>query len=208
MRHHVRKNSEPFTNSLSRNMSMNEKTLSNLGPDSESSKTVCEPAIFRTSRLAIFNPMQTVISCLYFHMQSSSPLSMLVRAVLLDKKAEEVPSVSRNVHGSVYILGNSLVNLSDPFFWVGSTKERYLLFEHININYWFFALLSPLHYLLQIFGRFNFCCLGLIFTKLFLGWLQQLIESVLTKVMEEFEQRIANQVEVVCLLSSVFPSFQ
>ncbi|KAL8101030.1 kinesin-like protein KIN-14I [Apium graveolens] len=85
MRQHVRKNSEPFTNSLSRNVSMNEKALSNLCPDSDSSKT------------------------------SSSPLSLLVRAVLLDKKAEEVPS---------------------------------------------------------------------------------LVESVLTKVMEEFENRIANQVEV------------
>lgn len=42
-----------------------------------------------------------VISCLYSHMQHSSPLSMLVRAVLLDKKAEEVPSVSINVSGAI-----------------------------------------------------------------------------------------------------------
>lgn len=54
MRHHVRKNSEPFTNSLSRNTSMNEKSLSNLCPDSDSSKMVCYPSIFRTCSLAIF----------------------------------------------------------------------------------------------------------------------------------------------------------
>ncbi|WOG83826.1 hypothetical protein DCAR_0103004 [Daucus carota subsp. sativus] len=67
MRNHVRKNSEPFTNSLSRNISMNEKTLSNLCPDNDSSTL------------------------------HSSPLSMLVRAVLLDKKAEEVPSLVESV---------------------------------------------------------------------------------------------------------------
>lgn len=115
MRQHVRKNSEPFTNSLSRNVSMNEKTLSNLCPDNDSSKTVCEPTIIRTCSLSNFNPMQTLISCFYFYMQSSSPLSALVRAVLLDKKAEEVPSVSRTVHGSIYSLENSLTNLSETF---------------------------------------------------------------------------------------------
>ncbi|PQQ14369.1 hypothetical protein Pyn_38985 [Prunus yedoensis var. nudiflora] len=64
----VRKNSEPFTNSLSRTSSMNEKPLSAQASDLDSNK-----------------------------MSSSRSFSMLVRALLLDKKPEEVPVVVESV---------------------------------------------------------------------------------------------------------------
>ncbi|KAM7521441.1 hypothetical protein LguiA_011343 [Lonicera macranthoides] len=67
----VRKNSEPFTNSLSRNMSLNEKSLIAQCPDAESIKT------------------------------PSSSFSMLVRSVLLDKKPEEVPTLVESVLNKV-----------------------------------------------------------------------------------------------------------
>ncbi|KAK9281648.1 hypothetical protein L1049_004551 [Liquidambar formosana] len=62
----VRKNSEPFTNSLSRNLSMNEKSFNAL--DLDSNKMPC-----------------------------SSSLGMLVRTILLDKKPEEVPTLVESV---------------------------------------------------------------------------------------------------------------
>ncbi|XP_020238915.1 kinesin-like protein KIN-14I isoform X3 [Cajanus cajan] len=69
----VRKNSEPFTNSLSRNSSINEKSMTALTSDVESNK-----------------------------MQSGShSLSMLVRAILLDKKPEEVPTLVESVLNKV-----------------------------------------------------------------------------------------------------------
>uniref|UniRef100_A0A5B7AR15 Putative kinesin-4 isoform X1 n=1 Tax=Davidia involucrata TaxID=16924 RepID=A0A5B7AR15_DAVIN len=63
----ARKNSEPFTNSLSRNLSMSEKSLNALSPHLDSNN------------------------------KSSSSLSMLIRAVLLDKKPEEVPMLVESV---------------------------------------------------------------------------------------------------------------
>eukprot|EP00256_Glycine_max_P030771 XP_006574541.1 kinesin-like protein KIN-14I [Glycine max] len=68
----VRKNSEPFTNSLSRNSSINEKSMTALTSDVESNK-----------------------------MSGSHSLSMLVRAVLLDKKPEEVPLLVESVLNKV-----------------------------------------------------------------------------------------------------------
>ncbi|XP_041020944.1 kinesin-like protein KIN-14I isoform X1 [Juglans microcarpa x Juglans regia] len=68
----VRKNSEPFTNSLSRNFSMGEKSLNALSFDIESNK-----------------------------MPTNCSLSMLVRAVLLDKKPEEVPMLVESVLSKV-----------------------------------------------------------------------------------------------------------
>ncbi|CAK9185817.1 unnamed protein product [Ilex paraguariensis] len=67
----VRKNSEPFMNSLLWNMSMNEKSLNAACSDSECNK------------------------------MPGSSLSMLVRAVLLDKKPEEVPSLVESVLAKV-----------------------------------------------------------------------------------------------------------
>ncbi|KAJ9171773.1 hypothetical protein P3X46_015091 [Hevea brasiliensis] len=64
----VRKNSEPFTNSISRNSSTNEKSLNALPTDLDPNK-----------------------------MSSSGSLSMLVRSVLLDKKPEEVPMLVESV---------------------------------------------------------------------------------------------------------------
>ncbi|KAJ4850345.1 Kinesin-like protein KIN-14I, partial [Turnera subulata] len=69
----VRKNSEPFTNSLSRNLSLNEKSLSTIATELETNK------------------MQP----------NSGSLSMLVRAVLLDKKPEEVPTLVESVLNKV-----------------------------------------------------------------------------------------------------------
>ncbi|PKI70330.1 hypothetical protein CRG98_009280 [Punica granatum] len=66
----LRKNSEPFTNSSSRNSSMNEKSLSVLAPGTDSNKM-------------------------------SGSLSMLVRAILLDKKPEEVPALVESVLSKV-----------------------------------------------------------------------------------------------------------
>ncbi|KAF5465832.1 hypothetical protein F2P56_015802, partial [Juglans regia] len=63
----VRKNSKPFTNSLSRNFSMGEKSLNALSSNIESNK-----------------------------MPTNCSLSMLVHAILLDKKPEEVPMVRIN----------------------------------------------------------------------------------------------------------------
>ncbi|XP_020238906.1 kinesin-like protein KIN-14I isoform X2 [Cajanus cajan] len=68
----VRKNSEPFTNSLSRNSSINEKSMTALTSDVESNK-----------------------------MSGSHSLSMLVRAILLDKKPEEVPTLVESVLNKV-----------------------------------------------------------------------------------------------------------
>ncbi|XP_030947195.1 kinesin-like protein KIN-14I [Quercus lobata] len=68
----VRKNSEPFTNSLSRNSSMGEKSLNVLSSEIDSNK-----------------------------MPTNGSLSMLVRAVLLDKKPEEVPSLVESVLSKV-----------------------------------------------------------------------------------------------------------
>ncbi|KAL2323678.1 hypothetical protein Fmac_028057 [Flemingia macrophylla] len=62
----VRKNSEPFTNSLSRNSSINEKSMTAITSDS-----------------------------------GCHSLSMLVRAILLDKKPEEVPTVVESVLNKV-----------------------------------------------------------------------------------------------------------
>ncbi|CAL5208873.1 unnamed protein product [Lathyrus oleraceus] len=64
----VRKNSEPFTNSLSRTSSTNEKSMTSLTSDVESNK-----------------------------MSSSHSLGMLVRAMLFDKKPEEVPTLVESV---------------------------------------------------------------------------------------------------------------
>ncbi|GLT56221.1 hypothetical protein SLA2020_292810 [Shorea laevis] len=64
----VRKNSEPFTTSLSRTSSTNEKLLNGHSSELDSNK-----------------------------MSSSGPLNMLVRAVLLDKKPEEVPMLVESV---------------------------------------------------------------------------------------------------------------
>ncbi|XP_019428732.1 PREDICTED: kinesin-like protein KIN-14I isoform X2 [Lupinus angustifolius] len=67
-----RKNSEPFTNSLSRNSSMTEKSLAGFNSDVDSNK-----------------------------MSGSYSLSMLVRAILLDKKPEEVPQLVESVLNKV-----------------------------------------------------------------------------------------------------------
>ncbi|XP_050237642.1 kinesin-like protein KIN-14I isoform X2 [Mercurialis annua] len=68
----VRKNSEPFMNSLSRNSSMTERSLNILSTDIDSKK-----------------------------MSSSGSFSTLVRAVLLDKKPEEIPSLVESVLSKV-----------------------------------------------------------------------------------------------------------
>ncbi|XP_038683682.1 kinesin-like protein KIN-14I isoform X1 [Tripterygium wilfordii] len=68
----IRKNTEPFMNSLSRNSSMNEKSLNVLSSDLESNK-----------------------------MPNSGSMSMLVRAVLLDKKPDEVPTLMESVLSKV-----------------------------------------------------------------------------------------------------------
>ncbi|CAL0320851.1 unnamed protein product [Lupinus luteus] len=68
----VRKNSEPFTNSLSRNSSTNNKSLAGLKSDVESNK-----------------------------MSGSYSFSMLVRSILLDKKPEEVPPLVESVLNKV-----------------------------------------------------------------------------------------------------------
>ncbi|KAM3376641.1 kinesin-like protein KIN-14I isoform X1 [Capsicum galapagoense] len=67
----VRKNSEPFSSSLSRSMSMNEKSANSVCTDAESNK------------------------------MSSSSLSNLVRAILIDKKPEEVPNLVESVLNKV-----------------------------------------------------------------------------------------------------------
>ncbi|KAK4406975.1 Kinesin-like protein KIN-14I [Sesamum angolense] len=64
----VRKNSEPFTSSLSRTMSSNEKSLNGVCIDKDANRT---------------------------------PLSMLVRAILLDKKPEDVPNLVESVLSKV-----------------------------------------------------------------------------------------------------------
>ncbi|KAG8663553.1 kinesin-like protein KIN-14I isoform X2 [Manihot esculenta] len=68
----VRKNSEPFMNSLARNSSMNDQSLNALSTDLDQNK-----------------------------MSTSGSLSMLVRAVLLDKKPEEVPTLVESVLSKV-----------------------------------------------------------------------------------------------------------
>ncbi|KAK6120168.1 hypothetical protein DH2020_046074 [Rehmannia glutinosa] len=67
----VRKNSEPFTSSLSRSTSANEKTLNGVCADKDFNRT------------------------------PSSSLSMLVRAILSDKKPEEVPNLVESVLSKV-----------------------------------------------------------------------------------------------------------
>eukprot|EP00258_Populus_trichocarpa_P025237 XP_024441256.1 kinesin-like protein KIN-14I [Populus trichocarpa] len=69
----VRKNSEPFMNSLSRNLSINGKSFNSLSSDLEYSNK----------------------------MSGSGSLSMLVRAVLLDKKPDEVPMLVESVLSKV-----------------------------------------------------------------------------------------------------------
>ncbi|KAL0435926.1 UNVERIFIED_CONTAM: Kinesin-like protein KIN-14I [Sesamum radiatum] len=64
----VRKNSEPFTSSLSRTMSSNEKSFNGVCTDKDANRT---------------------------------PLSMLVRAILLDKKPEDVPNLVESVLSKV-----------------------------------------------------------------------------------------------------------
>ncbi|XP_058738847.1 kinesin-like protein KIN-14I [Vicia villosa] len=68
----VRKNSDPFTNSLSRTSSINEKTLATLNSDIESSK-----------------------------MSGSLSLSKLVRSILSDKRPEEIPMLVESVLNKV-----------------------------------------------------------------------------------------------------------
>ncbi|KAF7818172.1 kinesin-like protein KIN-14I isoform X1 [Senna tora] len=68
----VRKNSDPFTNSLSRTSSINDKSLTALTSDLESNK-----------------------------MSDSHSLSILVRAMLTNKKPEEVPSLVESVLNKV-----------------------------------------------------------------------------------------------------------
>lgn len=68
----VRKNTEPFMNSLSRNSSMSEKSLNAISCDLDSNK-----------------------------MSTNHSLSMLVRAVLLDKKPDEVPMLVESVLSKV-----------------------------------------------------------------------------------------------------------
>ncbi|XP_065860426.1 kinesin-like protein KIN-14I isoform X2 [Euphorbia lathyris] len=68
----VRKNTEPFTNNLSRNSSMNERSLNALSAEIDSNK-----------------------------MSTSCSVSTLVRAVLLDKKPEEVPELMESVLSKV-----------------------------------------------------------------------------------------------------------
>ncbi|PIM98481.1 Kinesin (KAR3 subfamily) [Handroanthus impetiginosus] len=67
----VRKNSDPFTSSLSRSMSLNEKSQNGVCPETDVNRT------------------------------SNSSLSMLVRAILLDKKPEEVPNLVESVLSKV-----------------------------------------------------------------------------------------------------------
>ncbi|KAI3449437.1 hypothetical protein Pfo_006102 [Paulownia fortunei] len=67
----VRKNSEPFTSCLSRSMSANEKSLNGVCPDKDLNRA------------------------------PSSSLSMLVRAILSDKKPEEVPNLVESVLSKV-----------------------------------------------------------------------------------------------------------
>ncbi|XP_015080010.1 kinesin-like protein KIN-14I [Solanum pennellii] len=67
----VRKNSEPFSSSLSRSMSMNDKSTNGVCIEAESNK------------------------------MSSSSLSNLVRAILIDKKPEEVPNLVESVLNKV-----------------------------------------------------------------------------------------------------------
>ncbi|KAL7199018.1 hypothetical protein ACSBR2_021329 [Camellia fascicularis] len=70
-KHFMRKNSEPFTGSLTRNLSMGEKSLNAITADLDSNN------------------------------KCSSSLSMLVRAILLDKKPEEVPTLVESVLSKV-----------------------------------------------------------------------------------------------------------
>ncbi|XP_020231761.1 kinesin-like protein KIN-14I [Cajanus cajan] len=70
----VRKNSEPFTNSLSRTSSLNDKSLNALNSDIESNKML---------------------------QSGSHSLSTLVRAILSDKKPEEVPTLVESVLNKV-----------------------------------------------------------------------------------------------------------
>ncbi|KAF5931026.1 hypothetical protein HYC85_031899 [Camellia sinensis] len=70
-KHFMRKNSKPFAGSLTRNLSMGEKSLN------------------------------AIIADLNSNNKCSSSLSMLVRAILLDKKPEEVPTLVESVLSKV-----------------------------------------------------------------------------------------------------------
>ncbi|XP_057483379.1 kinesin-like protein KIN-14I isoform X2 [Actinidia eriantha] len=70
-KHFVRKNLDPFTGSLSRSLSTNEKSLNSISPDLDPNN-----------------------KCSY-------SLSMLVRAVLLDKKPDEIPTLVESVLSKV-----------------------------------------------------------------------------------------------------------
>lgn len=91
----VRKNSEPFMNSLARNSSMNDKSLNALSTDLDQNKMVGKLNCFKFVPLLALSILKVKIFLFpYASMQSTSgSLSMLVRAVLLDKKPEEVPTV-------------------------------------------------------------------------------------------------------------------
>ncbi|CAA0828237.1 P-loop nucleoside triphosphate hydrolases superfamily protein with CH (Calponin Homology) domain [Striga hermonthica] len=67
----VRKNSEPFMNSLSRTVSANEKSLNGICPNKDTNRT------------------------------PSSSLSVLVRAILSDRKPDEVPNLVESLLGKV-----------------------------------------------------------------------------------------------------------
>ncbi|KAL8522749.1 hypothetical protein ACS0TY_012915 [Phlomoides rotata] len=98
----VRKSSEPFTSSMSRSMSMNEKSLNGLSSETDSNRT------------------------------SNSSLSMLVRAVLLDKKPDEVPNLLESVLSKVVEECEhriaSQIELKKSTSFTGSNSN----FSHVN----------------------------------------------------------------------------
>ena len=93
-KHFVRKNSDPFTGSLSRSLSTNEKSLNSISPDLDPNNKV------RTLTVICICDWFVISECeewpIFSHapFQCSYSLSMLVRAVLLDKKPDEIPTVS------------------------------------------------------------------------------------------------------------------
>ncbi|KAK6129444.1 hypothetical protein DH2020_036820 [Rehmannia glutinosa] len=95
----LRKNSEPFTSSLSRTTSLNEKSQNGACMETDLNRMV--------GRLLIQPDIQSILApVIYNHVififwQSNSSLSMLVRAILLDKKPEEVPNLIESVLSKV-----------------------------------------------------------------------------------------------------------
>lgn len=88
----VRKNSEPFTSSLSRNMY--EKPKNGASIEAEKNKTVGKLCLTEKSITCIENnEFNGRFINQMFSLQASSSLSMLVRAILTDKRPEEVPNV-------------------------------------------------------------------------------------------------------------------